>query len=110
MKMIGLGTGRGRERCENQGVVGWLREGCRGQPWRIVAMVGTVEEADRLNDAVVEALAASVHEFGFRLPIVVDEQDIIVVGHSRYKAELRNSGSIFPRSRSAGPLRDNPCH
>ena len=33
-------------------------------------------------------MAASIREFGFRQPIVVDEDGVIVVGHTRYKAAL----------------------
>ena len=40
----------------------------------------------RLNDAAVDAVAASIKEFGFRQPIVVDEAGVIIVGHTRYKA------------------------
>ncbi len=43
----------------------------------------------RDNDAGVDAVAASLREFGFRRPIVVDEQDVIGVGHTRYKAALK---------------------
>ena len=43
----------------------------------------------RRNDAAVEAVAASIREFGFRQPIVVDEQGVIIVGHTRYKAALQ---------------------
>src|SRR5229473_18538 len=43
----------------------------------------------RINDAAVDAVAASIKEFGFRQPIVVDEQGIIIVGHTRYFAALR---------------------
>jgi DNA modification methylase len=43
----------------------------------------------RHNDSAVDAVAASVREFGFRQPIVVDEQDVIIVGHTRYKAALK---------------------
>ncbi len=43
----------------------------------------------RRNDHAVEAVAASIREFGFRQPIVVDEQGVIVVGSTRYKAALR---------------------
>lgn len=43
----------------------------------------------RRNDASVDAVAASLREFGFRQPVVVDEQDVIVVGHTRYKAALK---------------------
>jgi len=40
----------------------------------------------RLNDQAVEAVAASLKEFGFRQPIVVDEAGVIIVGHTRWKA------------------------
>jgi hypothetical protein len=40
----------------------------------------------RVNDGAVEAVARSIREFGFRQPVVVDEQDVIIVGHTRYKA------------------------
>jgi DNA modification methylase len=43
----------------------------------------------RENDHAVEAVAASIKEFGFRQPIVVDETGTIVAGHTRYKAALR---------------------
>jgi DNA modification methylase len=43
----------------------------------------------RLNDAAVDAVAASIREFGFRQPIVVDAEGLIVCGHTRYKAALR---------------------
>ncbi|MEX0937328.1 MAG: DNA methyltransferase [Pirellulales bacterium] len=40
----------------------------------------------RQNDQAVDAVAASIREFGFRQPIVVDEQGVIIVGHTRWKA------------------------
>ena len=40
----------------------------------------------RINDSAVNAVAASIREFGFRQPIVVDEHGEIIVGHTRYKA------------------------
>ncbi len=43
----------------------------------------------RQNDAAVDAVAASIREFGFRQPIVVDEEGVIVVGHTRYKAAIK---------------------
>ncbi|RMH67862.1 MAG: chromosome partitioning protein ParB, partial [Bacteroidetes bacterium] len=44
------------------------------------------EKNPRLNDQAVEAVAASIRQFGFRQPIVVDEAGVIVCGHTRYKA------------------------
>lgn len=40
----------------------------------------------RNNDKAVEAVANSIHEFGFQQPIVVDKDMVIIVGHTRYKA------------------------
>src|ERR1035437_5002405 len=43
----------------------------------------------RQNDEAVDAVAASLKEFGFRQPIVVDAEGIIIVGHTRFKAALK---------------------
>ena len=46
------------------------------------------EDNPRRNDDAVEAVAASIREFGWKQPIVVDADGTIVVGHTRYKAAL----------------------
>src|SRR5579863_7064299 len=56
---------------------------------RPIESIKPYENNPRLNDAAVDAVAASIREFGFRQPIVVDEQSVIVVGHTRYKAALK---------------------
>ncbi len=43
----------------------------------------------RRNDQAVDAVAASIREFGFRQPIVIDEEGVIIIGHTRYKAALK---------------------
>jgi len=43
----------------------------------------------RLNDGAVDAVAASLKEFGFRQPIVVDSDGVIVCGHTRFKAAMK---------------------
>ena len=40
----------------------------------------------RANDDAVDAVAASISQFGFNQPIVVDRHHVIVVGHTRWKA------------------------
>lgn len=40
----------------------------------------------RNNDDGVEAVANSIKEFGWQQPIVVDKDNVIIVGHTRYKA------------------------
>lgn len=43
----------------------------------------------RQNDGAVEAVANSILEFGFKVPIIIDRNDVIVAGHTRYKAGKR---------------------
>ena len=56
---------------------------------RPIRVIRPYENNPRLNDAAVDAVAASIREFGFRQPIVVDEDSVIIVGHTRYKAAIK---------------------
>lgn len=47
------------------------------------------ERNPRKNDDAVEFVANSIKEFGFKVPIVVDKDGIIVAGHTRHKAALK---------------------
>lgn len=40
----------------------------------------------RNNTAAIDAVKASIAEFGFRQPIVVDEKLVVIVGHTRLEA------------------------
>ena len=40
----------------------------------------------RKNDEAVEAVANSIKEFGFKVPIVIDSKNNVVCGHTRLKA------------------------
>ncbi|WP_437226530.1 DNA modification methylase [Planctomicrobium sp. SH661] len=53
---------------------------------RMLKDVQPYENNPRINDDAVAAVVASIREFGFRQPIVVDEDGVIIVGHTRYKA------------------------
>jgi DNA modification methylase len=44
------------------------------------------EKNPRQNDSAVDAVAASIRQFGFRQPIVVDADGVIICGHTRFKA------------------------
>lgn len=44
------------------------------------------ENNPRNNDNAVEPVAKSIKEFGFKVPIVIDKNNVIVTGHTRYKA------------------------
>ena len=56
---------------------------------RSIGSIKPYENNPRINDPAVEVVAASIREFGFRQPIVVDEAGVIIVGHTRYKAALK---------------------
>ena len=43
----------------------------------------------RNNDVAVDKVAESIKEFGFKVPIIVDKDNIIIAGHARYKAALK---------------------
>ena len=51
-----------------------------------IADVIPYERNPRINDSAVEAVAASIKEFGWRAPIVVDENHVIICGHTRLLA------------------------
>lgn len=40
----------------------------------------------RHNDDAVFAVANSISQFGFKVPVIVDKENVIVCGHIRYKA------------------------
>ena len=46
------------------------------------------ENNPRFNDDAVEYVANSIKEFGFKVPIVIDKDGVIVAGHTRYKASI----------------------
>lgn len=44
------------------------------------------ENNPRKNDEAVKYVAESIKQFGFKVPIVIDKNNVIVAGHTRYKA------------------------
>ena len=42
----------------------------------------------RFNDDAVEYVANSIKEFGFKVPIIIDKNNEIVAGHTRYKVSI----------------------
>ncbi len=53
---------------------------------RLLEAIKPYEGNPRINEAAVDAVAASMREFGVRQPVVVDENGVIICGHTRYKA------------------------
>lgn len=44
------------------------------------------ENNPRKNDEAVDAVAASISEFGWKVPVVIDTDNVVVAGHTRLKA------------------------
>lgn len=47
------------------------------------------ENNPRDNSKAIDAVAASIKEFGFKVPIVIDKNGVIVTGHTRYEASKK---------------------
>jgi DNA modification methylase len=51
-----------------------------------IERVRPYERNPRINDQAVDGVANSIREFGFRKPIVVDPEGVIICGHTCFKA------------------------
>ena len=47
------------------------------------------ENNPRNNDGAVDAVAASINSFGFKVPIIIDKSNVVVCGHTRVKASKK---------------------
>lgn len=54
-----------------------------------ISSVKPYEKNPRKNDKAVDGVAESIKQFGFKQPIVIDKNGVIVAGHTRYKAALK---------------------
>ena len=70
----------------------------------------------RKNDSAVDKVAASIKEFGFKQPIVIDKDGIIIAGHTRHKAAIKlglkevpviSADDLTPEQAQAYRLADN---
>jgi len=61
-----------------------------------ITAVKPYEKNPRKNDQSVDKVANSIKEFGFKVPIVVDKNNIIVCGHTRYKAAKKLGLDVVP--------------
>lgn len=50
----------------------------------------------RKNDIAVAAVAESISQFGFKVPVIVDKDGVIVAGHTRYKAAKQLGMKTIP--------------
>ncbi|WNM55315.1 ParB-like partition nuclease [Staphylococcus phage S-CoN_Ph27] len=46
------------------------------------------DDNPRYNDEAIDYVKESIKEFGFKVPIIIDENYVIIAGHTRKKAAL----------------------
>jgi len=54
------------------------------------------EKNPRKNNNAVDAVASSISQFGFKNPIVIDGNNVIICGHTRYKAAKKLGLDVVP--------------
>lgn len=54
--------------------------------WMDIDEIKPYERNPRLNNLAVDKVADSLKEYGWKQPIVVDKNNVIIAGHTRYKA------------------------
>lgn len=64
--------------------------------WEPIKSIRPYEKNPRRNDEAVDAVAASIREFGWQQPIVVDKDGVIIAGHTRYKAAKKLNCDTVP--------------
>src|SRR5512144_2830383 len=65
--------------------------------WRDVADLKPYpNNARKIPQSAIDAVAKSIRQFGWRQPIVVDKDDVIVIGHVRRLAALQERWTQVP--------------
>ncbi len=89
------------------------------ESWPIARPIEYARNARMITAAAVDKVAASIQEFGFRQPIVVDQADVIIVGHVRLRAAkklglthvpVHVAANLTPAQVRAYRLMDNRSH
>ena len=87
--------------------------------WPTSKPIAYARNARKISDAAVDKVAASIKEFGFRQPIVVDGEGVIVAGHTRLlaakKLDLKQvpvhvAAELTPSQVKTYRLMDNRSH
>ena len=61
-----------------------------------IGEVKPYEKNPRKNDNAIDAVASSISQFGFKNPIVIDGNNVIICGHTRYKAAQKLGFDVVP--------------
>jgi len=89
------------------------------ETWPVERVIPYPNNPRRISQAAIEKVAALIQEVGWRQPIVVDEEGVIIVGHTRLKAAqhmgLKNvpvhiAHGLTPEQAQAYRLGDNRTH
>jgi len=54
--------------------------------WPVDKPIDYARNARKITDKAVDKVAASIKEFGFRQPVVVDKEGVIIIGHVRRRS------------------------
>jgi len=54
-----------------------------------ISEIKPYEKNPRKNEKAVEIVMKSIKEFGFKVPIILDKNNVIIAGHTRLKAAIR---------------------
>lgn len=86
------------------------------ESWPVEKLVPYLGNARRLSDRAISIVAASIREYGWRQPIVVDKQGVVIVGHTRLLAAkalgletvpVHVAANLTPQQVAAYRLMDN---
>jgi ParB-like chromosome segregation protein Spo0J len=87
--------------------------------WPIDRPIPYARNSRKIPQRAIDKVAASIKEFGFRVPIIVDKDDVIICGHTRLlaakKLGLREvpvhvAENLTPAQVKAYRLMDNRSH
>src|SRR5437868_10314881 len=87
--------------------------------WPIEKILPYARNARRIPQKAIDKVAASIQEFGWRQPIVVDQDGVIIVGHVRLlaaqklglkEAPVHVASNLTPAQVRAYRLLDNRSH
>ena len=87
--------------------------------WPIDRLIAYARNARKIPQAAIDKVAASIREFGWRQPIVVDSERVVVAGHVRLlaakqlgekKVPVHVAAGLTPGQIKAFRLMDNRSH
>ena len=87
--------------------------------WALDRIIPYARNARKISERAIEKVAASIQEFGWQQPIVVDAQGVIIVGHTRLlaarhlrlpEAPVHVAVHLTPAQVKAYRLMDNRSH